>query len=640
MALNTFLSDLQSMDKSIAREAALAAGEALAVEAVPQLLTLLQSENLGLQEAAEDALKKIGGQATIEAVLPLLRFENVTIRNIAMDILRCVGGQYFQAIHELVHDPDSDIRIFSAELLGLTGEIAALEPLCQMLLSDSELNVRHQAAVSLGILGSPEATTCLREAMQDEEWVQYAVIEALAKIKHPDTLEVLNESLENSSDLVRSMIVDSLGTLGNMKSVEILLKQLDTASVAMCNKIIKAILDILGTNPLTLPDQKQAEKIHQYMIAALQDTDEELQNAAIRGLEVFGGEAATLGILDLAASLDPDSDMERLSQIAESLARIGLNTALTEALQSLEFGRTWVSICAMGFINEAAAARHLIAVFPKKYLVLQRLIASILEQYEFGEVQEFFLQVLKTYEDGKILKSALRFLGKNVQDKEICDFLRQLLDHEYADVRETALHTCIQIDCPHMLDIFKKMATDSNPIQRQMGIYALARMDGIENFAYLKVALADEDIEVRKTALKSLALQSESAKQCLELVTPHLHDVSREVRLCAVDFLAYFPDEDVLEPLLAVLDDPDPWVRIRAFEILIHRNVEECFARFKLLFQDADTLLLIRALKILGELEHPMAFELVNEVAKSSEPELALAAQELMEKMSHTERGK
>ncbi len=61
----------------------------------------------------------------------------------------------------------------------------AVEPLCDALLKDPEVNVRYQAAVSLGDLANPAAARCLNKAMQDDEWVQYAVIEALAKSSIP-----------------------------------------------------------------------------------------------------------------------------------------------------------------------------------------------------------------------------------------------------------------------------------------------------------------------------------------------------------------------------------------------------------------------------------------------------------------------
>ena len=53
------LKKLQSKDVELEREAAFAAGELRVLEAVPQLAILVQSQNLGVQEAADQALRRI-----------------------------------------------------------------------------------------------------------------------------------------------------------------------------------------------------------------------------------------------------------------------------------------------------------------------------------------------------------------------------------------------------------------------------------------------------------------------------------------------------------------------------------------------------------------------------------------------------
>ena len=170
-------------DNEVLREAAFEAGEARCEEAVPLLAGLLQSSNLGVQEAADRALRSIGGRSVIQAAIPLLRVDDAPARNLAMDILRALAAQDVASLIPLIRDTDPDIRIFAADILGATDNPAAVPVLCEALLKDPEVNVRYQAAVSLGALARPEAAPCLNKAMEDEEWVQYSVIEALSKIK-------------------------------------------------------------------------------------------------------------------------------------------------------------------------------------------------------------------------------------------------------------------------------------------------------------------------------------------------------------------------------------------------------------------------------------------------------------------------
>ena len=164
------LNQLRSGDVELEREAAFAAGEGKVEEAVPLLARLVQSQNLGVQEAADRALRRIGGPAVVRAVAPLLRSDDPPSRNIAMDVMREVGDQDFPTLIDLLHDDDPDMRIFSSDILGSTGNLMAVSALCEALLKDPEVNVRYQAAVSLGALGRPEAAKCLNKALSDDEW--------------------------------------------------------------------------------------------------------------------------------------------------------------------------------------------------------------------------------------------------------------------------------------------------------------------------------------------------------------------------------------------------------------------------------------------------------------------------------------
>ena len=326
------IADLQSPESDLQREAAHGAGELRLAEALPYLAGLIESTNLGVQEAADNALRKIGGKEVVAAVTPLLRSDDAPVRNIAMDILREVGSQDFPSLVELLHDQDPDIRIFTADILGSSKNVMAVAPLCEALLKDPEVNVRYQAAVSLGELAHHEAARCLNKALGDEEWVQFAVIEALAKIRDESSVGALLAALSTATDLVASMIVDALGQIGNIKAVALLLRRMDASPTPLRNKIVMAVVNILGGKSLNLLTLKERETFGEYLLAALADEDEEIQDAAVEGLAHLGGDEASARLLDLAGSLDPDSDQERLEHVIGALVSIGLTESLDKAL--------------------------------------------------------------------------------------------------------------------------------------------------------------------------------------------------------------------------------------------------------------------------------------------------------------------
>ena len=73
---------LASDDSSEVRQAAFEAGDLGLQSAVAPLVEHFANSSVGVQEAAERALRKIRGAATVQAVVSLLRSESVVVRNI------------------------------------------------------------------------------------------------------------------------------------------------------------------------------------------------------------------------------------------------------------------------------------------------------------------------------------------------------------------------------------------------------------------------------------------------------------------------------------------------------------------------------------------------------------------------------
>ncbi|MBU1247932.1 MAG: HEAT repeat domain-containing protein [Proteobacteria bacterium] len=639
MANTDFLKGLLGDNKEELREAAFLAGDARSVDAVPLLAELLKDSNLGVQEAADAALRRIGGRETVEAVLPLLRSDSAPTRNLSMDILRQVGGEHMDALVGLVHDDDADIRIFASDILGSTGSNRALKSLCDMLLKDPEVNVRYQAAVSLGILGMPEAAACLNKAMKDEEWVQYSVIEALAKLKQSSSVDALVKAMDHSSDLVGSMIIDALGAMGNVKAVKVLLDRMESSPAALRNKIVKAVIDILGGKSLALLSDNEREHLRMYMLHALDDDEVETQDAAILGLGYIGGEKASASILGLATNLDPDRDQDRLAIIFDSLARIGMTPALTKALESGEWKMARCAVYTLGLIGGPDVSQVMVDAFWDKDLEMQREIARTLGKIADETAKKFFLFVLDRHQDGKVLKSALRFLGGKLSGKEAGETLFKLLSHEYDDVKEAALDACIAIGGATMIDRFKDMAASKDPIDRLMSAYALGRMNGLDHLDFLKNALEDEEPDIRKVALESVSLMCQASEKALELVVSRLNDENREVRIAVVEVMGNCYSDNVLPYLVEALNDQEDWVKIRALEALASLRPPDVVSHLAPLLETPNTLVAIKAIEAIGSIGGAAAFKVLLNASHGEEQELAQAAEVAMEKLQQTEAG-
>lgn len=631
---------LGSDDMEAVREGAFRAGEGACVDAVPKLAELLTTNHLGVQEAADSSLRKIGGTETVQAVLPLLRSDDAPVRNLSMDILREVGKQDLQSLMQLMSDDDDDIRIFVADILGSCNNLLAVQPLCRALLDDPEVNVRYQAAVSLGELGFPEASECLNKAMRDDEWVQYAVIEALTKIKHGSSVDALVKALDTSSDLVASMIIDALGEMGNIKAATMLLRRMDDSPTALRNKIVKALVNILGGKSLTLLSGEEQENFREYLLAALRDEDEDIQDAAIRGLAFVGGEKASAGILALAEHLDPDRDQDRLRSMVDALASIGMTDAMRHALTA---GSPQSGAVAVEAMAQAAATGDekvlptLLSAFWNVDLYVQRQIVGVLVGIAGEEEKDFLVDVVSRHEDGTVLKAAVYCLGVKIRCAEAAELIFRLLQHPYDDVKEAALDALIAIDGDEVRDRFVELFSSPEPVDRLMAVYALGKLGNPDSVRYIYDALTDEIPDIRKVAVEAMAeLNTDSCGWAPHLV-PMLEDENKDVRLAVIEVMGRNCENEFVPHLISALNDRDDWVRIRAVDALGVQRVAEAVPRLVELLDSDNRFVAMKAVEALGNIGGTSAFRALLAVSDRDDYELVRAAEDAIARIKDAE---
>lgn len=613
-------------EPDVLREAAYEAGESGCVEAVPHLSGLLCSNNLGVQEAADRALRKIGGKEVVAAVKPLLRSDDAPVRNAAMDILRAVGDQDFPTLIELLHDTDPDIRIFASDILGSTDSSLAVAPLCEALLKDHEVNVRYQAAVSLGELAFHEAAACLGKALGDDEWVQFAVIEALAKIRDAASVGVLVKALDKSSDLVASMIVDALGEIGNIKAVTMLLKRMDASPEVLRNKIVKAVVRILGGKALTLLSPAERDRFREYLLAALSDDEEDVQDAAVAGLGSVNGEAASAAVLAHAARIDKERHPERYEHALTALRDMGLTDALGDALREGGDAKRLAALDVLAELPCPECSGLLMETFACLPDTLRPVAAKALAAIAGEEATAFFTDLLAG-DDEALLLEAVAFLGGKLRLDAAGEAIFGLLAHPSDAVKEAALEACVAIGGEELDARFRELFSSDEPMDRLMAVYALGKMGVRDHMDVIRQALNDEVPDIRKIALEALAEMCGQEEDGLPLIVAGLSDENRDVRLAVVELLGGCDSGNVAPYLEQALDDADDWVRIRAMEALGLRGEDPAVARLAGLAGDASKLVALKAVETLGEIGGGAAFDALLRLASGDDPELAAAAE-------------
>lgn len=634
------ITDLDSGNETLIREAAFDAGREKMVEAVPRLVKLVESSSLGVQEAAEAALREIRGAEAVRALAPLLRSDDAPIRNISMDILRQIGVDDMATLSGLLHEKDADIRIFMTDILGSTGSALAVQPLCDALLKDSEVNVRYQAAMSLGNLGLPEAVPALNQAMQDEEWVQFAVIESLTKLRAESSVAALINALNTSTDLVASMIVEALGEFGNIKAVPMLTKRLEDSPIPLRNKILQAITRILGAKSLPLFYGKNKDKFREYFLIALEDEDPDVQDSAMLGLTSVGGDDSSEAIAKLALTLDPERDSNRLGLCFDALAQIGYSPSLERLLREKDDYPANVAVEVLSRIAGPEVTALFMDEFWKKSRDVQRNMADKLMNIATPEDENFFLRILADINDGDIIKSALYFLGGAASSGDAVARLKEFLDHPYDDVKEAALESCIATNAPGLNDYFRERVRHTDSVQRMMAVYALGRLDPAGNFDLLKAALDDENPDVRRVALEALGSQLPILPEYSEAMGSRLYDPSNEVRHALVQIFGDSGQEEFIPVFLEALKDEDDWVRVRGLEALGRLKVEAVVPEILEIIRGDNILLAIKAVDALVEIGGDQAFNALLAALESGNADLQNAVEEALAKLdAQKERG-
>jgi len=624
---------LRSPNPEDQREGAFLAAETGMTEVIPLVVDLLHSPSPGVQEAVDMALRRLDGRPTVEALLPFLREENPSARNLAMDILRALAAPHQDALLPLLADPDPDVRIFTADILGSCGDARAVAPLCDALLHDPDVNVRYQAAVSLGQLGYPEAAPALNRALGDDEWVRFAVIEALMKIGHESSIQVLVGALEDSSELVASMIVDALAAMGDRKAAPLLLKRIHDVPGALRNKMLRAIISLLGPKALAWLPQDQRDALHDYLLHALDDEDPEIQDAAMDALAVLGGEMAARRILDIASTLDPDSNAQRLEHAVQVLAALQCTSVLDEALQHGSETQAFIATAAIEHTGNPEAALRLATAFPRQSRDVQRRMAEAMAQLGDKRLTDFFLNVLKETRDGTTLRSALKFLGRTGQP-HLAETILPFLLHPYPDVRQVALGACVALGGDQVAAYLETLLKHPDPAIRALAVDGLGQLHP-QSPALISM-LADPDDTVRHSAVAALApfVHRDPVRRALLLRT---QDESPKVRLALVEALAQtsLQDAHILELLTSMLDDADDWVRIRAMEALGQARATDAVPRIVPMVDGDNPLLAIKAVETLGRMGGQAAMRTLLTALTHPDPHIQAAAERALDALEN-----
>ncbi|MDP4300435.1 HEAT repeat domain-containing protein [Leptothrix discophora] len=154
--------------------------------AVAVCARLAEEGDASVRVALFNSATQIGGAAIVQGMVRLLRSEDAGLRNGAIEVLAGLPDAVAPQVDALLRDPDSDVRIFSVNLLGDLRHPNVPQWLAQVLLHDEAVNVVGAAlevAAEVGTAGTLPALRAARERFAADAYISFSVDLAIERIE-------------------------------------------------------------------------------------------------------------------------------------------------------------------------------------------------------------------------------------------------------------------------------------------------------------------------------------------------------------------------------------------------------------------------------------------------------------------------
>lgn len=508
-------------------------------EAVPLLVTLLQSDDREVRKIASSTLKKIGADAidALPALIDALDDWSYEVRINAANTIGRIGPAASMAIPKLANLIDHDHHGLPEAVIGALGRIGPVAiPVLTEALNHRDSMVKRYALGALGNIG-PDASSAVDEIIKlvkdENKIVRRKTIETLEMIctDLSSMKPALLGALDDEDKSVRLAVVQVMreNNLFDEQDMPLLLELLEDEESIICTEALSAMTAVF-------PDPD--EYLSQLMLM-LDNEDSALRKAAI-GIISSDYEWDERKISAFAKALsDPDSyvRMKATDLLIHSQAHPDLMPYLVEAIddENERVRKNVISlICRLGTPPEA--------------------VPLLLEILEDGA--------------NPVMSAVVMALGNVGDEPGVVDALVDALS--IGNLQYSAINSLGQISLPaakavpHLLDIYHDSETQiKKEIVKTIGKIGSNETGVIE---LLFSALGEQDEGLHRVAADALAKIDMQPDDLIRSLVDMLMSELGTVRAGAVLTLSKMgTDADMAkDELIASLEDIDPSVRAAA----------------------------------------------------------------------------
>jgi len=560
--LDDILARLNDPDPKLRIEAVYELRELDHDQAAAALVNRLDDQHPQVREEVAKALLEMGGRKVVARLVPLLSVERVGLRNRAREMLKEIGKDAPDLILGLLDDPDRDLRLFAAEILEGVRSPHVVRPLLFALM-DPDPNVRAAAAVSLGRQGESVAVGALVDHLDDEEWVAFSAVEALAYLGDPAALEPLLNALENGSPMIKVRVAEALSRFPDTRTVQAVLRELPQAEGLLLRQLLITLLKVAPSDVLRGLSPEMHRKAVTGLLEALEDPSISVRCDALLGLALLGDESVGDSILEVTRN-DPEPEVAEL--VGVTLLALGDVDNLVKLLESPNPHLAEIAVEALARLDAEGACEDLARALKHPAASVRRAAARHLAHVDDQDPLQYLLTALSD-PDRQVQLEAVHSLGHLGRHQAI-PALENLLDSHDPRLHQATVDALVQIGGPQVERFFLAGLEHSLAIRRRLCALGLGRLGSRRAEERLQDLLDDPDAGVRAAVVVALLELAGDDAEKLAGLQGLLADPEPRVRLTLVERLARLPGQLGEDLLLLALKDPDFKVRLKTVESL------------------------------------------------------------------------
>ncbi len=614
------------------------------------LVSAMGDESWRVRQTAVNTLVVQARETTINRILSILREEhtNLSALNSALQVLALSNIDTLPTLIDwLIQSEDSDLRIYTALLLGEQKDPRAIQPLISVL-KDEDINVRYHAIEALGNLRAVEAVETLAEIAESRDFfLAFPALEALMRIGDPLGADRLVPLLED--EMLCEPAAGALGKLGDKQVVEPLAELLNNPDgpILAISRAIATLYDRYekvygeGQHIADLANRGIKAQGEANLIAALSEAKGEELAAVALLLTWRSGLAVEQALVQLLGEpIVRPMVMETLVNYGRQGKDIRSRVCnlLIEQLTAEQLETRRCAVVILGQIGDPLAVPALTVLLgdidsqlpsPLFEDDLSGALSGVSSSApEAGEESSLQLSLAEQEQrqlwiilerlahlptDPELIIVAAEALAK-IGDRRSFEALMSLLGNFDAGVRQAAIAALNSLGHPDMSAQIFQCLRDENPRVRESAV-KIAGYFAWPNCVELLLQLChDANNRVRRAAIEHLPyLESD---RVIPALVEAIHDEQPNVRASAARAFGQIDPETALPHLLKALSDVEPWVRYYSARSLgWHGNIQALEALCLLSQNDPATHVRAAAIEALGQIARAFASALRSNIA-------------------------